>query len=373
MTLWPTAALGDVSRPRQWPILSKADMAASGFPVFGANGQIGFATSYTHKKPILLIGCRGSCGTVHVAPALTYANGNAMALDALDTRRVDLHFLAAFLKMRGFEDVISGSSQPQITRQNIVRVEVPLPPLDEQRRIAAVLDQAHALSRKRREVLNQLDAFARAIFDQMFGDPVGMTRGWPKVRFETLLKLPLRNGVSPASGGVVSATVLTLSAITGSRFEERSTKVGEFKASPSEHQRVNRSDFLICRGNGNKSLVGRGFFPEHDMPNVVFPDTIIAGRIDTRRTAPAFLQFVWNAPATRRQIEAKTRTTNGTFKVNQTMIEAVELVDPPLDLQRSFSEKLAAVEEQRSSYRRQLDSFDALFASLQHRAFRGEL
>jgi type I restriction enzyme S subunit len=84
MSSHPTVRLGEICRPRQWKTLSKKDLVADGFPVYGANGKIGFATEFTHSKPTLLIGCRGSCGSVHITEPFSYANGNAMALDELN-------------------------------------------------------------------------------------------------------------------------------------------------------------------------------------------------------------------------------------------------------------------------------------------------
>ena len=57
MSSHPTVRLGEICRPRQWKTLSKKDLVADGFPVYGANGKIGFATEFTHSKPTLLIGC----------------------------------------------------------------------------------------------------------------------------------------------------------------------------------------------------------------------------------------------------------------------------------------------------------------------------
>ena len=367
---WPTVPLGELARPKQWPILSRAEMAPIGYPLFSANGQIGFAETYTHEHPTLLVGCRGSCGSLHVTPPKAYANGNAMALDSLDTRRIDLRFLFRYLEKRGFEDVISGSSQPQITRQTITRVVVPLPPLEEQRRIAAILDQADALRRKRKEASALLARLVDSLFDVMFGRKLSK---WPKTRFANLLAEPLRNGVSPASDGIHMASVLTLSAVTGERFDESATKVAYFKSDPPQNQRVCSGDILICRGNGNRALVGRGFLPRVDVPEVVFPDTVIAGRINGKVIEPVFLEYLWNSEMVRRQIQSMARTTNGTFKVNQSMLESVELIDPPIVLQQFFAENLQKAEEHRERILGQTKLFDALFASLQDRAFRGEL
>jgi type I restriction enzyme, S subunit len=109
------------------------------------------------------------------------------------------------------------------------------------------------------------------------------------------------------------------------------------------------------------------------MSDVTFPDTMIAARVSPERIERAFLQHVWNSNAVRRQVESLARTTTGTFKVNQTMLEGISFVAPPLNLQRDFARHVTAVEKLRTTHRASLAEFDALFASLQHHAFRGEL
>jgi type I restriction enzyme S subunit len=155
-------------------------MLAKGFPVYGANGIIGFTDKYTHINPILLIGCRGSCGTLHITEPCSYANGNAMALDELNTNLVDLHYLFYYLRRRGFADVISGSSQPQITQGGLAKIDVPLPRLEEQQRIAAILDKADSLRHKRQEAIRFADNLLRAAFYEKCGDPFINSMGWPE-------------------------------------------------------------------------------------------------------------------------------------------------------------------------------------------------
>ena len=173
----------ELCNPKQWQTLSIAELSSAGFPVYGANGPIGFTDRYTHADSVLLIGCRGSCGTLHVTPPRVYANGNAMAVDDLDRKRVDTRYLYFYFRHRGFADVITGSSQPQITRQGLSRVLVPLPEgpdsLVEQRRIADILDKADAVRRKRKEAIALTEELLRSTFLEMFGDPVTNPKGWP--------------------------------------------------------------------------------------------------------------------------------------------------------------------------------------------------
>jgi len=171
--------LFDICRPTQWKTLSMKDLNDSGFSVYGANGKIGFYPEYNHEHETLLITCRvATCGSMTISWPKSYINGNAMALDDLDTRRVDLRYLFYFLRNRGFVDIISGSAQPQITRQGLQKIQIPLPSLEEQKRIVRELDAADALRQKRKQAIVLLDDYLKAVFLEMFGDPVTNPKGW---------------------------------------------------------------------------------------------------------------------------------------------------------------------------------------------------
>ena len=252
-------------------------------------------------------------------------------------------------------------------------MELPLPSLAEQRRVAAILDRAEGLRAKRRQALALLDALVQSIFTDMFGDLDENSRGWPRTCLDDLLLLPLRNGVSPSRGGTLRLPVLTLSAITGARFADTAAKEGPFSVAPPPSQRVDARDMLICRGNGNLSLVGRAHFPSASLPRVVFPDTMIAARPDPAHIVPSYLEHVWNSRCVRNQIAAAARTTNGTHKINQQGVGRVQFPVPPVELQAAFAARRQAVEGIRAAAVHAIDATDRLFSSLQQRAFRGEL
>ncbi|MBS6075269.1 restriction endonuclease subunit S [Citrobacter cronae] len=170
---WPMVKLHDICRPKQWKTIAASSLIESGYPVYGANGKIGFYSKFTHEFPTLMITCRGAtCGNVHISEPMAYINGNAMALDDIDRSKVDIKYLYYFFLKRGFDDVISGSAQPQITGQGLTKVEIPLPPLLEQKRIAAILDKANDIRQKREQAMKLANDFLRTTFLNMFGDPV---------------------------------------------------------------------------------------------------------------------------------------------------------------------------------------------------------
>jgi type I restriction enzyme S subunit len=374
VSTWPTVSLGDITKPKQWPTLSKVEMMEAGFPVYGANGRIGFHDTFTHKKPTILIGCRGSCGTVHVTEPNSYANGNAMALDELDETRAHLDFLVHFFRHRGFRDVISGTSQPQIIRQNIVRIEVPLPPLAEQRRIAEVLDRAEALRAKRRAALTELDSLTQSLFLDLFGDPATNPKGWP---CKPVGSLALKFSDGPFGSNLKSAHYTE----TGVRvIRLQNIGVGEFvdddAAYISEHhfKKLKKHD---CRPGD--VLVGTMGDP--NLRACIQPEWLTVAlnkadcvqlRPDERIANAVFVCALLNQPATEHMahdlMQGQTRV-----RISMGRLRGLEVPVPPIALQQEFARRVGAVEKLKQAQRAALAEQDALFATLQHRAFRGEL
>jgi type I restriction enzyme, S subunit len=236
---------------------------------------------------------------------------------------------------------------------------IPMPSIEEQRRIAAILDKADALRAIRRQSDSYFDSLPQSMFLDMFGTQT------KSGAFDSVV-LFMRNGLSPSKGGSVAATVLTLSAVTQGRFDASAAKVSTFVDTPGANVRVSADDFLICRGNGNRALVGVGVHPS-ERSDLVFPDTVIAARIDKTKIDPAYLEVAWNLPAVRRQIETAARTTNGTHKVNQKSLGAVEIPLPLPEEQREFALRVASIPRPRST------ELDELLVSLPSRAFSGRL
>ena len=264
-------------------------------------------------------------------------------------------------------------NQSSFNISSFKKLEIPLPPLAEQKRIAGILDAADALRAKRREALAQLDTLLQSTFLDMFGDPVTNPMGWEERTLGELGQDGFLNGLSPSTKGTVDGEVLTLSAITRGRFDFAAKKSARFDKQPSSSQKLSTDTFLICRGNGNRRLVGTGAYPDRSSNRVCFPDTMIGVAISPTLLAAAYLQSVWRTRQVRMQIERGARTTNGTHKVNQRLLSSIVFPVPPADLQRRFATIVESIEEQKARQRAHLAELDTLFASLQSRAFRGDL
>ena len=153
------------------------------------------------------------------------------------------------------------------------------------------------------------------------------------------------------------------------RQEERALRPAAVSVAGASHRHLS----WICRGNGNRRLVGTGVYPDRSSNHVCFPDTMIGVAISPEILAAAYLHNVWRTPRVRRQIERGARTTNGTYKVNQQLLSSVVFPVPPADLQHRFAAIAQSAEHQKARQRAHLAGLDTLFASLQSRAFRGDL
>jgi type I restriction enzyme, S subunit len=174
----------------------------------------------------------------------------------------------------------------------------------------------------------------------------------------------LRNGVSPATDGAVDGDVLTLSAVTGGKFDPNARKRARFAKAVPEAQQVRDGLLLFSRGNGNPDLVGRVVLSDRDLPGVAFPDTVIAGRLDPGRCDPRAICHLWTAPEIRRQVAAVSRTTNGTFKVNQKGLSQVRLPLPPLPEQRRIAAILDKADALRTKRHEAIAHLDTLSNSI---------
>ena len=162
--------LTNICTPKQWKTIPTSQLLSNGYPVYGANGIIGYYNTYNHEQSVITITCRGaSCGTINITKPQSYITGNAMCLDNV---REDIHLKYLYYNLLSFDfnKVISGSAQPQITRQGLEKVEISICPPTEQISIVSILTSIESLILARKKELKYLDELVKARFVEMFGD-----------------------------------------------------------------------------------------------------------------------------------------------------------------------------------------------------------
>ena len=265
-----------------------------------------------------------------------------------------------------------GATFKEVSKKIVEDLQIPLPPLPEQKRLAGILDAADALRAKRREALAQLDTLLQSTFLDMFGDPVTNPMGWTKVRSGELFLLPPKIGtITPAAGR--GYLVVRVGEVGESRIAfERCGRV-EISEKDFAKFRLERGDTVIARAIGSKNHLGKAsFFADFDEA------TVIDSHVMRLRPDPIKCDGLWfysliSSDRGKFLLQQTGGATAVQFNINAKQASSVQVALPPLDLQHRFAAIVESVEQQKASQRTHLAELDTLFASLQSRAFRGDL
>lgn len=264
----------------------------------------------------------------------------------------------------------NGATFKELSKKTTEQIRIPLPPLPEQRRIAAILDHADALRAKRRQVLTHLDTLIAAAFNSAFGPPQDWPNRWVMGTIGDLA-LSVDYGTSGKAGESGQWPILRMGNVTDAgRLDLSDLKYIDLTQAEQAKYTVRPGDLLFNRTN-SKEKVGKSAVVRTDQPlalagyliRVRFKDSATAEFVSGYLTSPHGLAV--------RQRLAKAAVNQA--NINASEMRGIAIAHPPSDVKTSFEAALVAIEAQRTRVQRALATDDGLFASLQARAFRGEL
>ena len=256
----------------------------------------------------------------------------------------------------------TGANLPRLNPSQLEAFEVPLPPLPEQKRIAAILDAADALRAKRRESIEQLDSLVQATFLEMFGDPVTNPKGWERRTLGEIIRF--------VGGSQPPKTTFTYepSPETVRLVQIRDFKTDEYKTyipSNLARRRFSSDDVMIARYGPPVFQILRGLEGTYNVALM---------KADPKEgILKQFIFFLLSHPSVNRAVVAKSGRTAGQSGVNLDFLNNFPAYRPPLALQNRFASIVESIEQQKARLKAHLAELDTLFASLQSRAFNGEL
>lgn len=249
-------------------------------------------------------------------------------------------------------------------------MSVLLPPPTEQRRIASILDKADALLAKRRAALERLGSLTQSIFIEIFGDPGTNPEEWPLGSIRDLVE-SASYGSSEKAKDMGEYPVLRMNNITRTgELDLADLKYMDLDERVRDRYLVRTGDILFNRTN-SADLVGKTAIYREPRP-MAYAGYLIRLRTN-RESDPEYLSAFLNTAYAKRVLRSMCKSIIGMANINAKELLAIKVPKPPLGVQRAFAERIASVRGAKSMQHASLANLDALFASLQHCAFRGEL
>lgn len=280
------------------------------------------------------------------------------------------HYLASGLCFRQIALYANGAAQPNLAASSLKQFEIPLPPLVDQKRIAAILDKADALRAKRRRAITLLDSLTQSFFQEMFGDPVSNPKGYAVKELQEIIDpdRKITYGIlmpgPDTPGGIPYVRVVDMR--DGMVLSNQLRRTTPAIAHEYRRSALKAGDLLISiRGHVGRIAVTP---PLCDGANITQ---------DTARLAivAANSRFIGALLASDASQHWMARRTKGVAVrgINLGDLKKFPVMLPPADLQVEFAEKIEQQAKLLQLKELQAQRHEALFASLQHRAFTGQL
>jgi type I restriction enzyme, S subunit len=356
-TRYPIKKLGEVvefldnlRRP-----VTESDRKPGPYPYYGANGIQGTIDSFIFDEPLVLLAEDGghfenpARGIAYRIAGKTWVNNHAHVLRPRPG--VDLGFVCRVLENYDVTPFVTGTTRGKLTKAGAGEIPLPIPPLPEQRRIAAILDQADAVRAKRWEALAQLDSLMQSIFIEMFGDP--------------------RRAGSTGSEPTKPRLLGELTRIrTGKLDANAADEDGAypFFTCAVKALRINTAAFdckaTLVAGNGDLNV------KYYEGKFNAYQRTYVIESLNESQLVPRFLYAFLDLYVA----ELRKQAIGGVIKYIKLpyLTDAVMQV-PDVKTQIDFAARLVQVGHMRSIQARSTTEVDTLFASLQYRAFTGQL
>jgi type I restriction enzyme S subunit len=319
-------------------------------------------------KGSILLAMYGSIGKLAIAGRDISCNQAILGIQIKDKEHLDINYLRLWLTSikATLEFQGRGVTQQNISKSIVEKLEIPLPPLEEQRRIAAILDKADGVRRKRKEAIRLTEELLKSTFLEMFGDPVTNPKGWEVSPFGSLGKLDRgkskhRPRNDPSLLGGKYPLIQTGDVANSKGVIKKYTQTYSDKG--LAQSRMWPAGTLCITIAANIAQTGILTFDS------CFPDSIVGFKPNNRVTTEYIQAWLGFLQPILEDLAPQSAQKN----INLQMLRELDVPVPPIDLQSKFSEFVERIGNNSRNYEKSEAVMDNLFNSLLQRAFRGEL
>ena len=354
--------LTELCHPKQWKTIASKDLLSQGYPVYGANGLIGYWCDYNHNSDVLTIGCRGTCGALNIIGGKSYINGNAMCLDEL-SHDIYIRYLYYYLRWYDLRKIITGTTIPQITIQGLQKVWVDYPSIKKQSEIVYVLDKVNLIIDYYQQQLQKLDDLVKARFVELFGDG-----NHPHIALIDLIieGAGLSYGiVQPGDDGTGDMGVLRPVDMVDGKISTASIKYIDRSIGDGFKKTELYGDELLITVRGTTGITALTDIRFNGM-NVTRGIAVV--RYDRNKINPVYLNAYLNTDESQRYIQEHTRGAT-LQQINLSDLRVQQIMVPPLALQEQMAAFIEQTDKSKFVVQQALDKAQLLFDSLMQQYF----
>jgi type I restriction enzyme, S subunit len=371
--VWEKVRFGDVLSIKNGKDHKLINEPTGKFPIVGSGGIMGYSNNFLCDGNSVIIGRKGSINNP-IFMSSKYWNVDT-AFGLIPNEKLDAKFLFYFCKTFNFLKLNKATTLPSLTKTDLLEIQIPLPPLETQKRIAEILDTADALRRKDEELLKKYEDLAQAIFIDMFGDPVKNEKGWEVKKLKSLTT-KIGSGATP-TGGKTAYKSEGISLIRSMNVYDFSFKwkdlafIDEIQAAKLNNVKVESKDVLfnitgasVCRC----SIVPDELLPARVNQHVA----IIRAKSDILN--PIFLNHLLVSSSVKTKLLGVGAGGGAVMEaITKEQLEQFEIIVPPIYLQNQFKTLIQNVYTQKNTEIKTMDNSNKIFNSLIQKAFNGEL
>ena len=340
--------------------------------------QAGVENSATNIIPegVIVIPTRMALGKVAITACDMAINQDLKALFVNDECTLDRNYLARYLESKAnyIESEGKGATVKGITLDFLKSIKVPLPPLAEQKRIAAILDKADAIRQKRQQAIALADQFLRSVFLDMFGDPVTNPKGWEMQPISKVAEVQGGLQVTKKREGLpVTCPYLRVANVYRGHLELSEVKTMQVTDAELERVSLVKDDILVVEGHGNKEEIGRCAMWDGSIENIIHQNHLIRVRVTKNRVLPQYLTDFINSEGGRTQLIGASNTTSGLNTISTRLVKETEVLIPDLQTQERYVHIFNKVKEALRCFQKGALGCTELFETVSQKAFSGQL
>ncbi len=343
------------------------------YPYYGANGIQDYVADYIFDDELVLLAEDGGNFGSKEKPIAYRVSGKCWVNNHAHVLKpkagLDVDYLCYSLMFYDVTGLVNGATRQKLNQADMRKMEIPLPSLDEQRRIAAVLDKVSGLIAKRREQLDKLDELVKARFVEMFGDPETNTKHWPILPMDQVCSVGSSKRIyqsEQSSEGVPFWRVSNLTDLINTGIATADLYIPEerYNELKAQGQVPTAGDILLT----SRGTLGQCYIvKENDV--FYFQDGMISWLSKySENITPLYISYLFAMPGFRKQIESMQEGTTVPY-LSIAMIKRLDVMIPSMEVQNRFNDFVRQTDKSKLTIRQSLDKLEILKKALMQQYF----